>query len=295
MDTKIKLKKVETLKMEIGLDIATNVTGFACFINDELMYHGDIETSKGVRYSGDKIVNDIETINRVALGFMGSLQNTKLSHDKNYFLDCIIAAESSNHANTSLGQKLATYIGIYTSAFINALKIGFPEHKMQLKLINPREWNLRAFGEVLDRKEGKKTSINRAQKYTKELITSDDTADAVNIASLARVLRDNLIVGQERKERTNRVIQNKNQILNINIKANKILEALRTKKSKAIERALLLKNHSKEKAEAIKEQPLLSFANKAERQKILNYKKELTELNADLAVIKKFHIIGEDK
>lgn len=42
--------------------------------------------------------------------------------------------------------------------------------------------------------------------------------------------------------KTGKVIQNKNQILNINIKANKLLDKLRAKKAKAIERALLLKN-----------------------------------------------------
>lgn len=262
------------------------------------MYYGDIETSKGEVYSGDKIVKDIETINRTALGFVGQMKNKKLKDDK-YKLDCIIALESSNHANASLGQKLATYIGMYCSAFVNALKIAFPDNEIILKLINPREWNLRAFGEVLDRKEGKATSIERAKKYMNHNLTNgvpnitDDTADAINIASLARVLRDNLIVGQERKERVNKVIKNKNQILNINIKANKLLDALRAKKAKAIERALLLKKDSKEKAQALKEQPLIAFADKEQSKRAIAYKQELEKLHADLDVIKKFHIIGE--
>lgn len=294
------MEQVEVLKMEIGLDVATNTTGFACFINNDLMYFGDVETSKGELYSGLKIVKDIETINRTALAFVGQLKNNKLTDDKRYKLDCIIALESSNHANASLGQKLATYIGIYCSAFTNALKVAFPDNEIVLKLINPREWNLRAFGEVLDRKEGKATSIERAKKYIHKNFTNfmsqnitDDTADAINIASLARILRDNLIVGQERKERVAKKIQNKNQILNINIKANKLLDTLRAKKAKAIERALLLKKQSQEKAQALKEQPLVAFADKEQTKRILAYKAELEKLEANLDVIKQFHIIGE--
>lgn len=290
---------LELIKMEIGLDVATNTTGFACFINGDLMYFGDVETSKGEAYSGLKIVKDIETINRTALAFVGQLKNHKLTDDKRYKLDCIIALESSNHANASLGQKLATYIGIYCSAFTNALKVAFPDNEIVLKLINPREWNLRAFGEVLDRKDGKATSIERAKKYINQSLTngtgniSDDTADAINIGSLARILRDNLIVGQERKERVAKKIQNKNQILNINIKANKLLDTLRAKKAKAIERALLLKKNSQAKAQFLREQPLIGFADKEQTKRILAYKAELEKLEANLDIIKKFHIIGE--
>ena len=293
------MEQVEVLKMEIGLDVATNTTGFACFINGNLMYYGDVETSKGEPYSGLKIVNDIETINRTALAFVGQLKNKKLKDDTKYQLDCIIALESSNHANASLGQKLATYIGMYCSAFVNALKIAFPDNNIELKLINPREWNLRAFGEVLDRKTGKATSIERAKRYINQSLTngtgniSDDTADAINIASLSRILRDNLIVGQERKERTTKTIQNKNQILNINIKANKLLDTLRAKKAKAIERALLLKKNSQEKAQALREQPLIGFADKEQTKRIIAYKAELEKLQANLDVIKEFHIIGK--
>lgn len=293
------MEEVEIIKMEIGLDVATNTTGFACFINGELMYFGDIETSKGEIYSGLKIVKDIKTINRTALAFVGQIKNYKLKDYVKYKLDCVISLESSNHANASLGQKLATYIGIYCSAFTNALKVAFPDNEIVLKLINPREWNLRAFGEVLDRKEGKDKSIERAKKYINQNITneagniSDDTADAINIASLARILRDNLIVGQERKERVAKKIQNKNQILNINIKANKLLDTLRAKKAKAIERALLLKKQSKEKAQALKEQPLVAFADKEQTKRILSYKEELEKLQANLEIINQFHIIGE--
>lgn len=293
------MEQVEVLKMEIGLDVATNTTGFACFINNDLMYFGDVETSKGELYSGLKIVKDIETINRTALAFVGQLKNNKLKDDVKYKLDCIIALESSNHANASLGQKLATYIGMYCSAFVNALKIAFPDNNIELKLINPREWNLRAFGEVLDRKTGKDTSIERAKRYINQSLTngtgniSDDTADAINIASLARILRDNLIVGQERKERVSKKVQNKNQILNINIKANKLLDVLRAKKAKAIERALLLKKNSQEKAQSLREQPLIGFADKEQTKRIIAYKAELEKLQANLDVIKEFHIIGK--
>lgn len=295
------MEKIEVIKMEIGLDVATNTTGFGCFINGDLIYYGDIETSKGELYSGIKIVKDIETINRTALSFVGQLKNNKLKHDVKYKLDCIISLESSNHANSSLGQKLATYIGMYCSAFVNALKIAFPDNEIILKLINPREWNLRAFGEVLDRKTGKATSIERAKKYINQNLTngapniSDDTADAINIASLSRILRDNLIVGQLRRERTAKVIQNKNQILNINIKANKLLDELRAKKAKSIERALLLKKDGKEKAQALKEQPLIGFADKNQTKRILAYKSELEKLQANLDIIKKFHIIGVEE
>lgn len=290
--------KFEVLKVEIGLDVATNTTGFGCFINGELMYYGDIVTSKGEMYSGIKIKKDITTINEVALGFVGRLKNKLYSNTK-YRLDCVIALESSNHSNSSLGQKLATYIGMYCSAFVGALEVAFPHREITLKLINPREWNLRAFGEVLDRQAGKAKSIERAKQYINQSITNgnqsitDDTADAINIASLARILRDNLIVGQERKERVQKTLKNKNQILNINIKINKLLDTLREKKAKAIERALLLKKHSKEKAEAIKGQPLIAFADKSQSQRVIAYKAELEKLQANIDIIKQFHIIGD--
>lgn len=130
---------LELIEIQIGLDVATNTTGFAAFINGDLKYFGDIETSKGKPYSGEKIIDDITTINQNALAFVGEFRRTHLDAEKKYKLDCIIALESSNHANASLGQKLATYIGIYCSAFTNALKIAFPDNKIQLKLINPRE------------------------------------------------------------------------------------------------------------------------------------------------------------
>lgn len=293
------MEKIEVIKMEIGLDVATNITGFACFINGDLIYYGDIETSKGELYSGLKIVKDIETINRTALSFVGQLKNNKLKHDVKYKLDCTIALESSNHANSSLGQKLATYIGMYCSAFVNALKIAFPDNDIVLKLINPREWNLRAFGEVLDRKTGKATSIERAKKYINQNLTngapniSDDTADAINIASLSRILRDNLIVGQERRERVSRIIKNKNKILNINIKANKVLEKLIIKKNKAVEKALLKQNE--EQVNFLKKQPLIAFADKSQTERVIAYERELTNLEANLKVIRKFKIIGEVK
>ncbi len=291
--------EVEIIKMKIGLDVATNSTGFACFINDDLMYYGDVETSKGEPYSGDKIIKDIEYINRVALGFVGQIKNKKLNAEKKYKLDCILCLESSNHANSSLGQKLATYIGIYSSAFTNALKISFPENEIKLKLVNPREWNLRAFGEVLDRKNGKAKSIERAKTFINQNLTngapniSDDTADAINIASLSAVLRDNLVVGQERKERVSRIIKNKNKILNINIKANKVLEKLIIKKNKAVEKALLKQNE--EQVNFLKKQPLIAFADKAQTERVITYERELTNLEADLKVIRKFKIIGEVK
>lgn len=289
--------EVEVIKMKIGLDVATNSTGFACFINDDLMYYGDVETSKGEPYSGDKIIKDIEYINRVALGFVGQIKNNKLHPEKKYKLECILCLESSNHANSSLGQKLATYIGIYSSAFANALKISFPENEIKLKLVNPREWNLRAFGEVLDRQAGKAKSIERAKTFINQNFTngnveiSDDTADAINIASLSAVLRDNLVVGQERKERVSRIIKNKNKILNINIKANQLLEKLIIKKNKAVEKALLKQNE--EQVNLLKNQPLIAFADKAQAERVIKYERELTNLEADLKVIRKFKIIGE--
>lgn len=288
------VRKLELLKMEIGLDVATNTTGFACFINNDLMYYGDVETSKGEPYSGSKIIKDIETINRTALAFVGQLKNNKLKEDTKYKLDCIIALESSNHANASLGQKLATYIGIYCSAFTNALKVAFPENQIELKLINPREWNLRAFGEVLDRKAGKATSIERAKQYINQNITngtgniSDDTADAINIASLSRILRDNLIVGQQRKERISKKLQNKNQILNIQIKANKLLNELMEKKQHFIDIAV----NEIRKNNYIK-MPLIGFATKLQRERIIKYENKLNELEADISVINKFKILGK--
>ena len=95
------------------------------------------------------------------------------------------------------------------------------------------------------------------------------------------------------EERTTKTIQNKNQILNINIKANKLLDTLRAKKAKAIERALLLKKNSQEKAQALREQPLIGFADKEQTKRIIAYKAELEKLQANLDVIKEFHIIGK--
>lgn len=309
MSLETHLVKETQIRVQIGLDIATKRTGFAAFANKELISFGTIETNPDMTYSGHKVVEDIKIIDRNMLGFVGRLRKKldeqfNITKDETYALDVIILMESSNHANKALGQKLATYIGLYSSSLVGSLTVGFPKIKIELKLINPREWQLRAFGEILDRQDGKSKSIDRALEYVnrdyKDALTDDDkvidddTADAINIASLGEVLRDNLLVGQEKRERINQKIKNKNQILNIQIKANKLLDTLRDKKAKTIERTLLLKKNSQAKAQYLREKPLIYFADKKQTEQILKYEKELKELEADIAVINKFKIIGED-
>lgn len=308
MSSETHLVKEAQIKVQIGLDIATKRTGFAAFANKELISFGTIETNPDMAYSGHKVVEDIKIIDRNMLGFVGRLRKKldeqfDISKDETYALDVIILMESSNHANKALGQKLATYIGLYSSSLVGSLTVGFPKIKIELKLINPREWQLRAFGEVLDRQDGKSKSIDRALEYVnrdyKDVLTDedkvidDDTADAINIASLGEVLRDNLLVGQEKRERVNQKIKNKNQILNIQIKINKLLNTLREKQTKQINRALNTKN-GQDKAKKLKDIPLICFATKNETERILRYENELKELEADIAIINKFKIVGED-
>lgn len=308
MSSETHLVKEAQIKVQIGLDIATKRTGFAAFANKELISFGTIETNHDMAYSGHKVVEDIKIIDRNMLGFVGRLRKKldeqfDISKDETYALDVIILMESSNHANKALGQKLATYIGLYSSSLVGSLTVGFPKIKIELKLINPREWQLRAFGEVLDRQDGKSKSIDRALEYVnrdyKDVLTDedkvidDDTADAINIASLGEVLRDNLLVGQEKRERVSQKIKNKNQILNIQIKINKLLNTLREKQTKQINRALNTKN-GQDKAKKLKDIPLICFATKNETERILRYENELKELEADIAIINKFKIVGED-
>lgn len=86
-----------------------------------------------------------------------------------------------------------------------------------------------------------------------------------------------MIVGQERRERANRTIQNKSKILSIKIKLNDLKATLKEKQ---------LKKNAKDKA-------LIQIANKKERERILRYEAELKRLDADLHDIRAFHIIGE--
>lgn len=269
---------IEIIKMEIGVDVATKRTGFAAIINGELKYYGTIETNEALNFSGEKMTKDITIINRNIYGFVGSLKK-QLDENKTYQLDCVVAIENSQHKNISLLWKLASYVGIYANSIVNSLQLLFPLNKIELKLTNPREWQLRIFNKVLEREEGKLKSIEAA-KESWNVEVDNDTADAINLATLAREIRDNRVVKDDKKEREKRKISDKEKILSINIKLNLLLKELMEKQHQ-----MYLKNGKFENI------PLVAFANKQQVMRLVKYKTQLEELKADLKIINKFHII----
>ena len=291
--------------------MATKKTGFAVIVNNKLETFGVIDTGKEkTAFSGNKISIDTIDINNQMIGYFARLK-TKLEKklkkpDEKYEIDFNIILENSNHGLAQVGLKLSVYVGIYASAIINAIETLFVRKNINLKLVNAREWQLRAFGRILDRNDGKEESINlavsRAEKDWPKKddlnYVNEDTADAINMAVLAPVLRDNYIVGQQIQGRNKARISNKNNILNAEIRLNKIMDALRNKQHLTILKIETIKKITPEtkilRLDIEKKKPLIKFATSIQIKQIKNQKQILINNNASLETINKFRILGVD-
>lgn len=121
-----------------------------------------------------------------------------------------LVAEISEIPNGSFGRsgqsitsvrKLALYTGYVMYAIANIFDIaGFHLiDKTTVKFVAPQEWQQRVGFVKKDREASKEQSLARANELIKkwgikQVITNDDTADAINLATVANEVRDTLYV-----------------------------------------------------------------------------------------------------
>lgn len=291
-------------KISIGIDVATKNSGIAVIINGKIHFIGLIQTNPQMIYSGEKIKQDTLIIYGTIQGLLTDLKNLlKIDNSKDDNLtEFTIALESSTHGINSVAQKLSTYIGIYAAALVSFINISFVRNTIDLKLVNPRQWSLRAFGQILLRDELKQASSERAERLLKkdfpknskelEFASQNDIADAINIASLANIIKDNLLIGQERRSRHKKITKNKNSLLDFETKLTKLVRELNEKKAKAINKAMTAKKPTKT-AQELKEQATALFANSNQLIRLKKYVAEIKKIDADNKLLKKFKIIKD--
>lgn len=292
---------MKKIVIKMGIDVSTNSTGIATFINNQLFNYARVQSvdPKG-KFSGEKVMKDAQHIKRIAIGVVQQIKKTLLPEDYDpekdmYDISFIIALEQSNHGLKGVAIKLATYAGMWAFGITNQISLILPFAKQEVKMVNPREWQLRIFNQVLESKEGKQLSIKKAMEYFKDktIQINDDIADAINIASVADVIRDNVFVGQERLTRKYKQVKNTKRIYTINNEIAKIKQVLVEKKNK---KWLAVKNakNSKFDDQEVMKAPLIEFANIAQKERIKRYEIELKELGEDNKHIREFSIIGKN-
>lgn len=310
MNKKEKLKPIKEYIFKIGLDVATKTTGSAVFINGTLASFGDIISQNKLTFCGEKIMEDSIYIKKIITGLISALKGKveeleEIADGELLEIKSVwhIVLENSTHGQKSVAQKLSTYTGIYSANLTTAIALLFPTNReINLKLINAREWQQRAFGRAMEREDGKNYSIEQAEAIIKkdwpendEIIT-DDTADAILMAKHAEILRDNLFVGQQRQERFKAQKSNKQSQINAVIQVNKLLEILRQKQHKSILKIQNLKQSEKIKIERTKietEKPLIKFATAEQILKINKYKEIFKNNQEQLKLINQFAIKKE--
>lgn len=279
--------------VDIAFDTATHNTGIAMFINKTLISYGVIECLNE-NFSGNKFLKDTASIETQLIRFLSPLKyKTQEVKEINIIL------EMSNHGNIRVGQKLSVYNGLFGALIVHYVLLLKPQATINFKFVNPKEWQLRAFSKVLDRNAGKSESIERAKHFLQIGETSkitDDMADAINIASLSQVLRDNYFVGQEVKKRENIYQKSKIAIARLTTKATELYNKLREKQEKRLFRIVNTKKFkNKQDKELLEPKSLYDLATSAEKLRIEKYKNEMEQLQADIKVIKDFYILGKNE
>lgn len=267
--------------INIAIDAATHKSGIAIFHNGNLISYGVLKHSKE-NFNGEKVLTDISNTRYELARMLYNLQNlANLKNDVNINL----YIENSFHGNMGVGVKLSLYVGIFASELQNWFSLMLPYANLKLKLITPAEWQLIAFNRKLEKGESKSLSIERAQRYLRKEHTvelTDDMADAINIASLGIMLRDNYQVKQEKRTRRDNLISLRAKELQFMNKKAKLKEKLINKKADKVA-----------KGKAQQDAELLTFANKSELERLQKYNEELNKIKNDIKEIQEYKLINK--
>lgn len=262
------------MMIKIGIDVATHSTGFA-LIQGTKIAHTTIKSFNSLNtFGGSKISEDIDHVTKQITALL-QRSNMDFNDDK------IIAMEMSNHANASLALKLGTYAGLFYSILHFMLRKF--EGKTELKLIPPREWQLRAFGTTSDRQLGKEASKKWVQENMGIVTPNDDESDALIIALYADTLRDMNTIKTARNVRYGQVKKSQRQ--------SSIIEGrLARMKQLALERKG--KKMNTKAWDAIKHEPLIFFLTEDQKRRLKVYEHQLIMLRADLRSVNAFNLTG---
>lgn len=284
------------INIKIGLDVASNNTGIALFVENDLLVCGLIKSNYKGNFSGEKLKQDSLHIQNEIFKFVNLLNPLKQESVK-----IMLAIEMSHHGNKKVGQILSVYVGVFAELLINSIMLFFPLAILEVKLVTPKEWQLRAFAKELEREDGKLESIERAKRFIENskyknafenLEINDDIADAINIASLSHVIRDEFFVGQQTRQRKELKTKNQIAIAKITTELNKIYDKLREKENKRIKKIINSKKWQKTKNK-IESISLIELADKQQNLRIEKYKEKLEALEASTKEIQKFYIKGK--
>lgn len=180
-------------------------------------------------------------------------------------------------------RKLSLYVGaIVQQIFMTLDLIGYfvaLETNTEVKLIKPTEWQSRLWIKKGSTEETKATSIEFANRHLKhwglESTNDDDIADAINIASVAKEVRDNLLVSTYNISRQEMVLKTLPRDI---YKLQSKIDAI-TNKSISKRHEFLLKikesKNSKFDYETESKKHNLSFITKKEYEQWVKFSKEL--------------------
>lgn len=216
--------------------------------------------------------------------------------------------------------KLALYVGYVFSLVVDIIDLTFASFKEQInwKLVKPQEWQKRAGIEKtnLSQKEQKEKygmrysklqSLKLANEYLTKMgystTTSDDMADAINIALLGSEVRDNLFAGRQALSKQKTIKSNESRIAKLTTKIAEYTQKGLTAKSEALEYINWvrmsdygsLSKEDKAKYTRLSKIDLskgfIEFLTPAQQRKFNEWNKEITELKQSLIEKRKERVI----
>lgn len=303
----------EIKDITLSFDVSTTMTGFAFLMDGKpwimangMPSFGSVNMVKQTTES-EKTGNEIKAKNReyATYGnrvFHGSYDNVlKLTHKVYEVIKPIndiysqgltkvgkitIVMEVSEIPNfgrfsqnlTSV-RKLALYTGMVAGLIANVFDIaGYHlKDKVEMKFINPQEWQSRCGFVKKDRQFSKEQSLTRANKLIKEWgflqpTESDDTADAINLATVAQDVRDSMVVRGQASSKAKSIKSKESRIAKLEA------HILRSQQKAFIKKSKLLVDINNKK-EWLKEQEGNTSQAKTFLQRKEKYEKEIEEFN----------------
>lgn len=228
--------------------------------------------------------------------------------------------------NLTTVRKLALYVGAVLYAITNMIELVLPSFKDQInvKLIKPTEWMMRAgftksgltqaqeiskYGMRWSKVQSLKRANEIIKKWGYAEITNDDMADAINIATMADEVRDNLFVSnfnmnkkqtlkkdeieiarlsKKIAEYTERAMQNKNEFVDNVVWANTTDRNTLTEKADKARHTKYIKYD----IEDTRTRDMIDFLTPAQTRKYMEYTAKKVELEQKIVSMRKEKVYG---
>ncbi len=188
--------------------------------------------------------------------------------------------------NLTSTRKLALYVGLVVGAVQQMFStVGFHLPAPLVKMIKPTEWQQRLFEKQGDRQKTKAMSMKLANaklaKWGLQPSPNDDMADAINIASVAHLVRDNVFVSSVNLKK-----KKKDSQLRKELGDTKLLMADLTNKATEAKNAHLTRireaKNSKFDYNTEKQRHLITFLTAYDRERYRKYVKFVEDTEATL-------------